>query len=132
MNEKEFKKGFKIFKRFLKENNAYASVMGFLFKNGRKPIHLFYEFNSKRFDDVNTWKMVLQCTNLMVGKGNGTYDKTNFFSKLDSVHYQKAVGEKNLNHIWKDYYEKHRSEFKVEKNMKNNGNNIAVDPNGKI
>ena len=104
MDKKEFNKGFKLFKRFLKENGMYSPIFKFLFKNGRQPIHLFYEFNSKRFLDVDDWGQVLFNTNLMVGQGNGTYDKGDFFSRLDLGEYTELVSKTRLAHKWRDYY----------------------------
>lgn len=107
MDKKEFNKGFKLFKRFLKENGMYSPIFKFLFKNGRQPIHLFYEFNSERFLDVDDWGQVLFNTNLMVGKGNGTYDKGDFFSRLDLGEYTELVSKTRLAHKWRDYYREH-------------------------
>lgn len=107
MDKKEFNKGFKLFKRFLKENGMYLPIFNFLFKNGRKPIHLFYEFNSERFIGVDDWGQVLICTNLMVGKGEGTYDKTDFFYKLDKEVYSNLISKTNLAYKWRNYYKEH-------------------------
>ena len=115
MDKKEFNKGFKLFKRFLKDNGMYSPIFKFLFKNGRKPIHLFYEFNSKRFIDVDDWGRVLSNTNLMVGKGEGTYDKGDFFSRLNLAEYSALVSNTHLACKWRDYYRKHT---KNEKNKK--------------
>ena len=108
MDEKTFNDGLKLFKRFLKEEGLYLPVFKFLFKDGRKTIHLFYEFNSKRFDDVDDWAQLLFKTNLMVGKGEGTYDRTNFFHKLDSYNYGNLVTNRNLALKWKEYYNEHK------------------------
>ena len=69
MTEKEFDEGFKLLKRFLKDKGIYKPIMDFLFHDGRMPKHLFWEFNSARFNGVDDWKKVFICTNLMVGKG---------------------------------------------------------------
>ena len=115
MDKKEFNKGFKLFKRFLKENGMYLPIFKFLFKNGRQPIHLFYEFNSKRFFDVDDWGQVLLNTNLMVGQGNGTYDKGDFFSRFDLDEYTELVSKTNIAYKWRDYYREH---IKNKKNKK--------------
>lgn len=108
MDEKTFNDGLKLFKRFLKEERLYLPIFKFLFKDGRKPIHLFYEFNSKRFDDVDDWTQVLFKTNLMVGKGFGSYDRTDFFHKLDFDMYGYLVTTRNLAFKWKQYYNEHK------------------------
>ena len=115
MDKKEFNKGFKLFKRLLKENGMYLPIFKFLFKNGRQPIHLFYEFNSKRFFDVDDWGQVLLNTNLMVGQGNGTYDKGDFFSRFDLDEYTELVSKTNIAYKWRDYYREH---IKNKKNKK--------------
>jgi hypothetical protein len=112
MDKKEFNKGFKLFKRFLKENGMYQPIFKFLFKNGRQPIHLFYEFNSKRFLDVDDWGQVLFNTNLMVGKGEGTYDKGDFFSRLNIDEYTELVSKTHIAYKWRDYYREYKKKKK--------------------
>ncbi len=108
MTEKTFNEGLKLFKRFLKEEGLYKPVFNFLFKDGRKPIHLFYEFNSKRFIGADDWINVLRLVNLMVGKGINTYDKTNFFDKFDYDEYENLITKNKLSPRWKEYYNKHK------------------------
>ncbi len=115
MDKKEFNKGFKLFKRFLKDNGMYSPIFNFLFNNGRKPIHLFYEFNSKRFIGVNDWGQVLTNVNLMAGKGEESYDKGDFFSRFNLDEYTKLVYKTNIAHKWRDYYREHTKNKKNKK-----------------
>ena len=65
MDRKTFDEGFKLFKRFLKNERLYIPVMHLLFKNGRKKESLFNEFNSKKYKDVDDWRVVFDRVNLL-------------------------------------------------------------------
>lgn len=91
MTEKEFDRGLKLLKRFLKDKGLYQQVFKrFLFKNGkRKPIDLFNEFNSTKFNDVDDWKVLFGRLNLMVGE-NEPFNFSDYYTTIEGnqVHTQ--------------------------------------------
>jgi hypothetical protein len=67
MTEKTFNRGFKLFKRFLKEENLYIPVLKFIFQHNRSKQNLFEEFNSKVYTNVGDWEYIFDRTNLLTG-----------------------------------------------------------------
>ena len=94
MDRKTFDEGFKLFKRFLKEEGIYIPVMNFLFQHGRKKENLFKEFNSKKYHDVDDWKEVFSKTNLMCG----------YLYDLDLSTYYNLIVHNDLPINWQHYY----------------------------
>lgn len=99
MTIETFNEGFKLFKRFLKEQNLYKPVMKFLFQKGRKKGNLFEEFNNKKYIDVDDWANVFDKTNLLTG----------YLYEMNFDEYCKLILDKNLPRKWKIYYNKCRS-----------------------
>jgi len=99
MTEKEFDRGLKLLKRFLKDKGLYEQVFKrFLFKNGkRKPIDLFNEFNSTRYPDVDDWKVLFGKLNLMVGK-----------EEFDLSDYRITIEGNQVNTEWPKFCRENR------------------------
>ena len=91
MTKKEFDRGLKLLKRFLKDKGLYEPVFKrFLFKNGkRQPINLFNEFNSTKFNDVDDWKVLFVRLNLMTG-GIGQFNFSDYYTTIqgNQVHIE--------------------------------------------
>lgn len=94
MDRKTFDEGFKLFKRFLKEEGIYIPVMNFLFQHGREKENLFKEFNSKKYRGVDDWKEVFSKTNLLCG----------YLYDLDFPTYQCLILDNELPNNWWHYY----------------------------
>ncbi len=94
MTKETFNEGFKLFKRFLKEQNLYKPVMNFLFQHGRKKENLFKEFNNKNYPDVDDWTKVFDRTNLLTG----------YLYNFNFDAYCKLIDDNNLSRKWKIYY----------------------------
>ena len=94
MDIETFNKGFKLFKRFIKDENMYMPVKKLMFKNGRKKESLFNEFNSKKYSDVDNWEMVFSRVNLL----------TAYKWPLDQEEFYNVVIENNLIEKWKKFY----------------------------
>lgn len=94
MDLETFNKGFKLFTRFIKDENVYIPVIKLLFKNGRTKESLFNEFNSKRFTDVDDWGVVFNRVNLL----------TAFMWPLDQEEYSNLVLKNDLIEKWKNFY----------------------------
>lgn len=97
MDRKTFDEGFKLFKRFLKNERVYIPVMRSLFKNGRKKESLFNEFNSKRFTDVDDWRLIFDRVNLL----------TAYMWPYRSGDYL-VIEKYDLRTKWKAYYNTHQ------------------------
>jgi hypothetical protein len=93
MDRKTFDEGFKLFKRFIKNERVYIPIMRLLFKNGRKKESLFNEFNSKKYTDVNDWRLIFDRVNLL----------TAYMWPLDQEEFS-IVERYNLRTKWKTYY----------------------------
>jgi len=91
MTKKEFDRGLKLLKRFLKDKGLYEPVFKrFLFKKGkRKPKDLFNEFNSTKFNDVDDWKVLFARINLMVGE-NVPFNFSDYYTTIhgNQVHIE--------------------------------------------
>lgn len=99
MTKEEFDKGFKLLKRFLKDEGCYQTVLkGFLFINNRPKLNLFEEFNSKKYHDVDNWCVLFNRINLMTGEKYS-------FSKVENF-YNKNIRDTGLIDRWKDFYKK--------------------------
>jgi hypothetical protein len=94
MDIETFNKGFKLFKRFLKDENMYMPVKKLMFKNGRKKESLFNEFNSKKYSDVDDWKLVFDRVNLL----------TAYMWPLSQEEFYNVVIKNNLIEKWKKFY----------------------------
>lgn len=89
MTKKEFDRGLKLLKRFLKDKGLYEPVFKrFLFKKGkRKQIDLFNEFNSTKFNDVDDWKVLFARLNLMVGE-NEPFSFSDYYTIIEGNQLQ--------------------------------------------
>lgn len=97
MTEETFNEGFKIFKRFLKENNKYNEVLKFMFQHGRTKQNLFKEFNNKNYSYVDDWECVFNKINLLTGN----------LWLFDSKKYGEIISQHDLGNKWIRYYRKH-------------------------
>ena len=97
MDRKTFDEGFKLFKRFLKNERLYIPVMRLLFKNGRKKESLFNEFNSKKYSDVDDWRLIFDRVNLL----------TAYMWPYRSEEYL-VIDRYDLRTKWKSYYNTHQ------------------------
>jgi len=71
MTRENFNRGIKLLTRFLKDEGYYTSVyQNYLFKKGRPLEDLFREFNTKKYNDVDDWKVLFERKNLLVGCNN--------------------------------------------------------------
>jgi hypothetical protein len=94
MDIETFNKGFKLFTRFIKNENVYMPVKKLMFKNGRKKESLFNEFNSKKFSDVDDWGLVFSRVNLL----------TAYRWPIDQEEFYDVVLKNNLIEKWKKFY----------------------------
>ncbi len=100
MTKKEFDRGLKLLKRFLKDKGLYEPVFKrFLFKKGkRKQVDLFNEFNSTRFSDVDDWKVLFARINLMAGG----------FEKFDFSDYSTTIQGNHVHIEWPEFCRENR------------------------
>ena len=97
MTQKEFDEGFKLLKRFLKNEGLYYPVIKFLFSNGRPKENLFAEFNSTRWSGVDDWGELFRKTNLLCG----------WLYPLDGKMYNFLIKDNDLINKWRKYYYSH-------------------------
>jgi len=94
MDIETFNKGFRLFTRFLKDENVYMPVKKLMFKNGRKKESLFNEFNSEKYGDVDDWELVFDRVNLL----------TAYMWPLSQEEFYNVVVKNDLIRKWKRFY----------------------------
>lgn len=100
MDEKTFNEGLKLLKRFLKEKGLYQQIfVNYLFKNNRPVIDLFNEFNSKKFSDIDDWRLLFRRVNLMVGNNNKDL--------FDYLEWETIIADNKIHNEWAEYYGKY-------------------------
>ena len=98
-----FNKGFKLFKRFLKEENVYMPVRKLMFKQGRKKESLFNEFNNKKYCDVDDWRVVFNRVNLL----------TAYMWPFNEQEFSNVIERNDLRTKWETYYNKNIKNYEI-------------------